>query len=41
MGTAVSSLPKKLATPLLGAIANPMPARTKPSMVANWETVTT
>ena len=30
-----------LRLPLLGAIANPMPARTKPSIVANWETITT
>ena len=28
-------------TPLFGAIASPMPARTKPSMVANCDTVTT
>ena len=40
-GTATSSFPRKLATPLFGAIASPMPARTKPSIVANWETVTT
>jgi len=41
IGTALSSFPRKLVTPLLGAIANPIPARTKPSMVANCETVTT
>ena len=40
-GTALSSFPRKLATPLFGAMASPIPALTKPSIVANWDTVTT
>src|SRR6516225_1538813 len=40
-GTAFSSFPRKPATPLFGAIAKPTPALTKPSIVANCDTVTT